>query len=168
MCTLLGCLAAGARSVIAMDLNLAKLELALSLGATAAIDAAEGDAVGKIRELTSGGVDVAFEMAGSVRAMQTAYEITRRGGTTVTAGLPNPKQLWNVSTAHMVAEERSVKGSYIGSCVPLRDIPRYMDLFRQGRLPVDRLLGRRLKLEDINEGFDRLADGGTLRDIVVF
>ena len=94
--------------------------------------------------------------------------MTRRGGQTVTAGLPNPKDTLAVSPVNLVAEERTLKGSYIGSCVPLRDLPRYIALYRQGRLPIDRLMSERLKLEEINQGFDRLAEGKTVRQVVVF
>jgi alcohol dehydrogenase len=68
---------------------------------------------------------------------------------------------------HLVAEERTIKGSYVGSCIPTRDIPRFISLYQQGLLPVDRLMNERIKLEEINEGFDKLADGGTVRLIVV-
>jgi len=69
---------------------------------------------------------------------------------------------------NLVAEERTVKGSYIGTCVPSRDLPRFVALYRQGRLPVDRLLTHRLKLEEINEGFERLRKGEAVRQVVVF
>jgi alcohol dehydrogenase len=69
---------------------------------------------------------------------------------------------------NLVAEERTLKGSYIGTCVPSRDIPRYIELYRQGRLPVDRLMSGRLKLEDINLGFDLLHEGKAVRQVVVF
>ncbi len=91
-----------------------------------------------------GGVEYAFEMAGSVRAFELAYKITRRGGTTVTAGLPPPTATLPMPPVNLVAEERTIKGSYIGTCVPSRDIPRYIELFRRGRLPVDRLMTGRL------------------------
>ena len=68
---------------------------------------------------------------------------------------------------NLVAEERTLKGSYVGSCVPSRDIPRFISLYQQGLLPVDRLMSERIGLDQINEGFDRLADGGTVRQIVV-
>jgi alcohol dehydrogenase len=73
-----------------------------------------------------------------------------------------------VPLVNLVAEERTVMGSYIGSCVPTRDIPRYIGLYRAGRLPVDRLMSGRLTLEEINEGFDRLHDGKAVRQVVVF
>jgi hypothetical protein len=101
----------------------------------------------QIRELTSGGVEYAFELAGSVRALELAYKITRRGGTTVTAGLPPPTATFALPAVNLVAEERTLKGSYIGTCVPSRDIPRYIELYRQGRLPIDRLMSGKLELE---------------------
>lgn len=165
---LLGAKAAGANPLIAVDVQASKLELALSLGATAAVNARDPDAVAQIRELTRGGVDFAFEFAGSVPAMELAYGATRRGGTTVTAGLPRPDDRWPLQQLSLTAEERTVKGSYIGSCIPARDVPRYLGLYRSGALPVDRLIGRKLALEDINEGFDGLASGNSLRDLIVF
>ena len=113
-----------------------------------------------------GGVEYAFEMAGSVRALDLAYKITRRGGTTVTAGLPPPTHTLALSPVNLVAEERTLKGSYIGTCVPVRDLPRYVDLYRRGKLPVDRLMSKHLRLEEINEGFDLLAQGKVVRQVV--
>jgi alcohol dehydrogenase len=112
-------------------------------------------------------VDFAFEMAGSVQAMELAYRVTRRGGTTVTAGLPHPQHRWPLQHVNLTAEERTVKGSYVGSCVPVRDIPRYIALYREGRLPVDKLMSDHLGLEDINAGFDRLASGRVVRQVVM-
>ncbi|OWY29760.1 zinc-dependent alcohol dehydrogenase family protein [Herbaspirillum robiniae] len=168
LCTMLGALASGAREVIAVDLHDSKLEVAKSLGATATVNARDPDAVEKVKALTRGGVDYAFEMAGSVQAMEMAYRMTRRGGMTVTAGLPPPDARWPLQQVSLVAEERTVKGSYIGSCVPLRDIPRYIGLYQAGRLPIDKLMGERMALADINRGFDRLHSGEGLRDLIVF
>lgn len=168
LCTMLGALAAGAREVIAIDLHDSKLDIARSLGATATINARDPDAVAKVKVLTKGGVDYAFEMAGSVQAMEVAYRMGRRGGMTVTAGLPHPDHTWNLQQVSLVAEERTVKGSYIGSCVPGRDIPRYIGLYRAGKLPVNKLMGERMPLSDINIGFDRLASGESLRDLIIF
>jgi alcohol dehydrogenase len=86
----------------------------------------------------------------------------------VTAGLPHPKAMLSLPAVSLVAEERTLKGSYIGSGVPSRDIPRFLALYKRGKLPVDRLLTHRMKLEEINEGFDRLADGLAVRQIVEF
>jgi alcohol dehydrogenase len=168
LCSLLAAVASGCREIVAVDIHDSKLEIARSLGATAAVNARDPDSIEKIRELTKGGVDYAFEMAGSVPSMETAYSITRRGGTTVTAGLPAPTDRWPFRQLSLVAEERTVKGSYIGSCVPVRDVPRYIGMYLGGRLPIDRLMGQRHQLDDINAGFDRLAGGESLRDVVVF
>jgi Zn-dependent alcohol dehydrogenase len=168
LCTMLGAIAAGAREVIAVDVHDSKLATAKALGATATVNALDPDAVEKVKALTKGGVDYAFEMAGSVQAMEAAYRMTRRGGMTITASLPDPAARWAMQQVSLVTEERTVKGSYIGSCIPARDIPRYMALYLQGKLPIDRLLGERLALADINRGFDRLATGEAMRDLIVF
>ena len=163
---LLAALASGARDVVAVDTLQDKLDLARDLGATHTVLAGP-DAADEIRDLTGGGVDVAVEMAGSVPAFETAYRGTRRGGTTVTGGLPNPAATWTVAPVHLVAEERTIKGSYIGSAVPQRDIPRYVELFRAGHLPVDKLLGERVPLADINAALDHLDSGHALRQVVM-
>jgi alcohol dehydrogenase len=167
LAALLGARLVDAAVVIACDLSESKLALARQLGATHTINAADADAAEKVREITRGGVHFAFEMAGSVKAMEFSYRITRRGGTTVTAGLSNPQHLFSIPHVGIVAEERTIKGSYLGSCDPARDIPRYIQMYRQGYLPVDKLLSERLSLEDINAAFDRLADGQSVRQVVV-
>jgi alcohol dehydrogenase len=165
---LLGARVAGASQVVALDIHDDKLELARQLGATDTVNARDADAIQKVKDLTNGGVDFGFEMAGSVQAMELAYRITRRGGTTVTAGLPHPDARWPLQHVNLTAEERTVKGSYVGSCVPPRDLPRYVELYRKGMLPVNKLMSDHLRLEQINEGFDRLASGHTVRQIVMF
>jgi alcohol dehydrogenase len=87
---------------------------------------------------------------------------------TVATGLPHPSKNFAVPAVSLVAEERTVKGSYMGSAVPLRDLPRFVALYQAGKLPVDRLLTHRLRLEEINEGFDRLANGHAVRQVVIF
>jgi alcohol dehydrogenase len=162
-----GAKVAGASQVIAIDVHDDKLELAKTLGATDVVNAKDADAVQKVKDLTAGGVDFGLEMAGSVQAMELAYRITRRGGTTVTAGLPHPDARWPLQHVNLTAEERTVKGSYVGSCVPPRDMPRYIDLYRKGMLPVNKLMSDHITLDQINEGFDRLASGHTVRQIIM-
>lgn len=163
----LGALAAGAGRVIAIDRLESKLETARVIGATDTF-AADQDCAGLVREATRGGVDYAIEMAGSVAALRLAWDITRRGGTTVTGGLPHPKAVMELPALQLVAEERRLLGSYIGSCVPRRDVPRMLALHARGLMPVEKLLTHRLPLEDINLAMDRLDDGSALRQIVVF
>jgi alcohol dehydrogenase len=165
--SLLAAKMSGCRQVIAIDRLPAKLDLARDLGATHTVNATDADVVAQVKALTSGGVDFAFEMASSVKALELAYQITRRGGTTVTGSLPNPAHRFELPATNLVAEERTLKGSYIGSCVPSRDIPRFIALYQQGLLPVDRLLSETLTLDEINLGFDRLADGDSVRQIIV-
>lgn len=165
---LFGAKVAGASQVIAIDVHDDKLELAKTLGATDTVNAKDENAIQKVKDLTAGGVDFGFEMAGSVQAMELAYRITRRGGTTVTAGLPHPEARWPLQHVNLTAEERTVKGSYVGSCVPPRDMPRYIDLYRKGMLPVNKLMSDHIRLDQINERFDRLASGHTVRQIVMF
>ncbi len=164
---LFGAKVAGASELIAIDVHDDKLELAKQLGATAVVNARDERAVEQVRNITGGGVDFGFEMAGSVQAMELAYRITRRGGTTVTAGLPHPEARWPLQHVNLTAEERTVKGSYVGSCVPTRDVPRFIDLYRKGMLPVNKLMSDHISLEQINEGFDRLASGHTVRQIIM-
>lgn len=164
----LGALAAGAERVVAVDTLEHKLDSARELGAADAFRADREDLVEAVKAATGGGVDVAIETAGSEQALELAYWLTRRGGATVTAGLAHPDKRLSIPPVTLVAEERTLKGSYVGGCVPSRDMPRYIGLFRRGRLPVDRLLTHTIELDAINEGFDRLERGEALRQVVVF
>jgi len=159
--------ASGAGRIIAVDVKTEKLELALQLGAHGVYNAASDGCAEEIRRDLGGGVHVAVETAGSPQALEMAYKITRRGGTTVTIGMPSPETTITLSPLNLVAEERCLKGSYMGSCVASRDIPRYMDLFRDGRLPVDRLMSRTITFDELNESFDRLADVNTVHDVLL-
>jgi alcohol dehydrogenase len=168
LAALLGAHAAGAHPLVAVDVLPAKLELARQLGATHLVNAREQDPVAAVKAATGGGAHHAIETVGSELVLAQAYGATRRGGTTTTAGLPHPQKMFAVPAVSLVAEERTVKGSYMGSAVPSRDLPRYIALYQAGRLPVDRLLTHRLKLEEVNEGFDRLASGEAVRQVIVF
>ena len=165
---ILGARLAGARQIVAVDLSDEKLAFARALGATDTVNAGAGDALETVRRISGGGVGVAFDMAGAVPALDFAYSATARGGTTVTAGLPHPDRRLALAPVTLVAEERTLKGSYIGSAVPLRDVPRFIALFQAGRLPVDALLTHRLRLDEINEGFDRLREGVGVRQVILF
>jgi alcohol dehydrogenase len=160
---LLGALLAGARRILVLDVNKSKLAFAQELGATDVFDAAAGGIVQQVKDVTGGGVDFAFETAGAAPALALAYQVTRRGGVTVTAGLPNPQHQFSIPHISLTTEERTVKGSFMGSCVPQRDIPTYIEMWERGRLPVERLVTHRIKLSEINEGFDLLASGGAGR-----
>lgn len=164
---ILGAKAAGASKIIAADLNPEKRAVAMALGATHAIDSSKPGALEEVKKITNGGVDVSVEFAGVIPALEFAFEATKRGGTTVTAALPHPDARLELSPVMLVGQEKSLKGSYLGSCIPSRDIPAYLDLYRAGRLEVDKLITHRLKLEDINEAFERLAVGDAIRQVVL-
>ena len=163
----LGAVASGANPVVVVDPLEEKRALALALGATHAIAAGE-DAAAGVRDATRGGAAFVFESVGHEAVLAQAYAATRRGGMTVATGLPHPSRIFSVPAVSLVAEERCVRGSYMGSAVPRRDLPRFVAMYQAGRLPVDRLLTHRLGLGEINEGFDRLADGHAVRQVVVF
>jgi alcohol dehydrogenase len=162
---LLGALASGAGAVAAIDVSPGKLELAKALGATHLFDARDPDCAQRLLD-ELGGADFVFEMSGAASAVALAYQVTGRGGTMVTAGLPDPGRRLELPLADLVASERTVKGSYMGSASPHRDIPRYVGLLRAGRLPVDRLRTATLPLGQVNEAFDRMAAGAGVRDVV--
>jgi alcohol dehydrogenase len=154
--------------IIAIDRFDDKLELAREMGATHTINASNADAVEAVREITSGGADHVFEGVGSEQVLIQAYQATKRGGTTVTAGLPHPEKMFSIPAFSLVAEERTIKGSYMGSCVPSRDVPAYIEMYLQGLLPIDKLRTHTISLDEINAGFDRLAEGKAVRQIVEF
>jgi alcohol dehydrogenase len=168
LAALLGAKRLEAPVIVAVDLSDEKLALAREFGATHTFNAKDPDCADRIRDATSGGVEYSFELAGSARALELAWRIARRGGCTVTAGLSHPDQKITIQHLQIVAEERSLKGSYLGSCVPSRDVPRYIEWYRRGELPVNKLLSERIRLEDINATFDRLAAGRTVRQVIVF
>lgn len=161
MAALLTALALGCDQVVAVDGLAAKRAQALELGATSALSP---------DELATGGVrcDVVVEAAGNARAFEAALAATAPGGRTVTVGLPHPDARASVSPLQLVAEARTVIGSYLGSAVPARDIPRFAQWWREGRLPVETLVSSRIGLENVNEAMDELAAGRAVRQLIRF
>ncbi|MCA9006056.1 MAG: zinc-dependent alcohol dehydrogenase family protein [Planctomycetaceae bacterium] len=165
--TVMGARAAGAETIFAIDLLPAKLERAIEVGATHTINASEEDPVELIKDLQNG-VDYTFESVGNERVLQQAYAATKRGGTTITIGLPHPNKMFSVPAVSLVAEERTIKGSYMGSAVPRRDLPRFIAMYQAGLLPVDKLLTSTIQLDEINTAFDALANGTAVRQVITF
>jgi alcohol dehydrogenase len=163
---IMGARTAGATRIVAVDGNAAKKDLAMALGATDFVDAEAAGAA--IRTLLSQGVDAAIDTSGTVEGVEQALEATRRGGSTVTVSLPDATKQFHFPLSRLVAEARTIRGSYIGSCIPSRDIPTFIGLYRQGRLPVERLISHTLPLENINEAMDALSDGRAVRQVVTF
>ena len=167
LCALLGGVLAGASRIITVDLSDDKLGLARQLGATDTFNASDPDCVANVLDATCGGVDYAFEVAGVVQAMQTAYSITKRGGTTVSSGLSHHQHSFEVPHAQLVVDERTIKGSYMGSSIVRYDVPKLIELYKQGRLPIDRLRSGNMGLQGLNGGFDKLNAGEAVRQMLV-
>ncbi len=166
LAALLGAVLAGAGTVVVVDPVAAKLELARELGATLAL-APGPECLREVVAATAGGCDYAIETVGSETVLADAYAVTARGGTTVTVGLPHPERMLTIPAVSLVVDERTLRGCYLGSCVPRRDIPHFIELYQRGRLPVERLMSQTLTLDELNEGFDRLASGEAIRQVVV-
>ncbi len=159
MAALLTALAHDDVRVVAVDQLPDKLARATELGAHAAVTPDQAADL-KAR--------IVIEAAGHPAALETAIALTGPGGRTVTVGLPHPDARISVSPLGFVAEGRSLIGSYLGSAVPARDIPRFVALWREGRLPIEALVSSTIALEGINEGMDELADGRAVRQIIEF
>ena len=157
----MGAVAAGAGQVIAIDPVASKRELALSLGAHIALDPQE-----HVRDIASGGVDIAIEAVGRPETLLLAYEATTRGGTTVSVSLPRSHETLTISAVSLVVEERTLKGSYLGSSNPNSMIPELVRWWRDGRLPIEQLVAGTVGLEQINEAMDALATGRVARQIL--
>jgi alcohol dehydrogenase len=168
LAALMGAKAAGASKIIGIDLLQDKLDIAKQLGADEVYKADDPDILDNIHDFTKGGVHYSFECVGSEKAMELAYKTLKRGGTVVSSGLSHPEKSFSIQHVDLVANEKVIKGSFLGSCVPDRDIPAYIDLYRSGRLPVDRLMSDHITLDEVNEGFDKLSDGNTVRQIISF
>lgn len=166
---ILGAKAAGASQIIAADVNQEKLAVARSYGATDVINSSEEGALEKLKgTLTPAGVDKSVEFAGAMSALDFAFNATKKGGVTVTGALPHPDARLSLNPLTLVGQEKTLKGCYLGSCVPSIDIPNFLALYKQGRLPVDQLITHRIRLEDINAGFERLAAGDAIRQVIIF
>ncbi|WP_035753865.1 zinc-binding dehydrogenase, partial [Arthrobacter nitrophenolicus] len=161
MAGLLAALATGCRSVIAVDAQESKLDLARQWGATAAYTPEEALE-------RSVAVDVVLEAAGHPRAFETAFRLLGLGGTLVTVGLPAPGAVSSIEPLRLTAKAQSIVGSYLGSAVPQRDIPVFEQLWREGKLPLERLVSRQISLDEINEGMDALASGSGIRQVITF
>lgn len=161
----MGAALANAHPIIAVDPGAAKRDLAKELGATAAF--APDDAEQGVKDLTGGGADFVIECVGNTAVMEQAYRCTGPGGTTIAVGLPHPAKSLTIPALSVIAEGRTIKGSYMGSAAPQRDVPRLLKLWRAGRLPLERLRAGDLELDQVNEAMDALHGGGTVRQLLL-
>lgn len=165
---IMGAKLVGAEPIIGVDLREEKMTLAKSLGAHATINAGEGTerTASAIKDLTSGGVLHAIELSGTIKGLEAAYASLRAGGTVTIAGLAPADATFEIAPYMMAAKEFRLQGCYMGSCSAPDDMPKFVDYYREGKLPVDQLRTGELGLDGINEGFERLADGSAIRQIL--
>lgn len=148
-------------TVIGVDARSEKLEIARKFGASETYLPSEALKAG-IK------ADVVIEAVGSAQALESAIALTAPGGRTVTVGLPASTDLSTISPLALVAEGRSIIGSYLGSSIPSRDIPIFVQMWREGKFPVEKLISGEIELSQINIAMDDLADGNVLRQLIVF
>lgn len=161
LAALIGAVISQASPIIAIDPVASKRALALELGADIALDPKED-----IREHLPQGVLVAIEAAGRADTLKAAYEATARGGTTVTVGLPPASEMLSISALSLVADVKTIRGSYLGSANPRVDIPDYVRFWRKGKLPVERLLTSQRPMLEVNEAMDALNSAEVVRQLI--
>jgi S-(hydroxymethyl)glutathione dehydrogenase/alcohol dehydrogenase len=164
-----GAAISGAATIVAVDTNPAKLEHARVFGATCVVDAAAGDPVAAIRELTDGrGADYVFEAVGRKETIEASVAATRRGGTCVVVGLGSTRESASLNVFGIPFYEKRLLGSWYGGADVHRDIPRLYRLYRAGRLKLDELVSRTYSLDEVNRAFEDLASGANARGVVLF
>jgi S-(hydroxymethyl)glutathione dehydrogenase/alcohol dehydrogenase len=165
----MGAKLAGADAVVAVDPVEFKRQTALELGATHAVDPGSEDVVATLRELTEGrGADLALDTAGAPGIVAQAYAAVRRGGTVVAVGLPPEGVTADLPAPDLPRTEKVVTGSFYGTCNPPVDMPKVIDLYMEGELPLDRLVTRKYTLDEINEAFAAMNAGEVARGVIVY
>ena len=162
-----GAAIAGASRIIAIDMVPSKLELARKFGDTDVVNAKDKDAVGEVKEMTGGGVHYAFEAIGLKATAEQAFQMLRNGGTATVIGMIPPGQMVAVHGMEFLFEKK-IQGSMMGSNRFRVDMPRFVDFYLQGRLHLDDLVSRRIRLEDINDAFAALGTGEVARSVIMF
>jgi Zn-dependent alcohol dehydrogenase len=158
---------AGAEKIIALDVLPSKFPLAQAVGATHCIDARETDAVQQVHHLTNGGVDFSFEISGAKPGIRLAHAIAARGAEVIHVGVGEAGTQISAEQWPLVLEERVIRGSFMGSCIPSRDIPRYANLFLRGGFPMDKLRSNHIGFEQLNESLDLLERGAVIRQVLL-
>ena len=158
----------GARTIIAVDTDDTKLEWAREFGATHTINAREVDVVEKIKELTDGfGTDVVIDAVGRPETWKQAFYARDLAGTVVLVGVPTPDMRLEMPLVDFFARGGSLKSSWYGDCLPERDFPTLIALYRQGRLPLEKFVSERIGLDGIENAFHKMHAGEVLRSVVV-
>jgi S-(hydroxymethyl)mycothiol dehydrogenase len=165
---IMGATIARATRIIGVDVVPAKLEAARALGATDTVDASKDDPVEAIRELTGGGVDAAFECVGIARTLEQAIWSLGYKGTAVMIGFPSPAATLELPLQRFFFGGPTVKVSLNGDAVPARDMPLLAEWYRSGALDLDRLVSRRIALNEVQNAFEAMSAGEALRSVIVF
>ena len=159
---------AGARRVIAVDIDARKLEWARRFGATDTVDASHADPVEAIRQLTDGvGADVVIEAVGTPASYRQAFFARDHAGTVVLVGVPNPTALVELPLLEIFGRGGALKSSWYGDCLPSRDFPILIDLYQRGKLDLDGFVSETIGLEDVETAFAKMERGEVLRSVVV-
>jgi S-(hydroxymethyl)mycothiol dehydrogenase len=159
---------AGASTVIGVDLDPRKLELARSFGATHVVDASSTDPVEAVRAATGGnGADVCIEAVGNPKVMEQAFFARDLAGTLVQVGVPTPDMRIELPMIEFFGRGGRLKPSWYGDCLPSRDFPMLIDLYLQGRLDLDRFVSETITLDGVEEAFHRMERGEVLRSVVL-
>ena len=159
---------AGAGRIIAVDTVPWKLELARKLGASDVVNAADGDPVAAVKELTAGGVETAFECIGTAPTCQQALAMLCRGGTAVMVGVVPMGVSVAIPMLDVVLSGKKILGSMMGDNRFRIDMPRYCDFYLDGRLRLDEMISARIRLEDVNDAFEKMKAGAVARSVIVF
>jgi len=160
---------AGAGRIIAVDTLPAKLDMAKQFGATDTLLARPGeDLVKPLKKLTGGGPDYAFECVGSGELASLAYRAIGRGGMAVVVGVAKPADSTSIRSMTTVFEEKTLTGSYFGSCVPRVDFPRMLALYLKGALKLEELITRRYRVDEAPQAFADLESGRNARGVITF
>lgn len=161
-----GAVTAGAAKIIVVDIADEKLRTATEFGATHVFNSREVDVVAEVVALTGGGVDAAFDFVGSGETAKAALEMVRVGGGLYLVGTVDPGSTITLSNLDLILTQKRVQGVYMGSSTPRQDIPRWADLYLQGRFELDRLLSREVSLDQVSEGYDMLRDPDVARVVI--
>jgi S-(hydroxymethyl)mycothiol dehydrogenase len=163
-----GSLLAGARTIIAIDLDDRKLEIAKQFGATHTVNASKENVVEAVRAATEGnGADVCIEAVGNPAVYKQAFEARDLAGTVVLVGVPNPAHTIELPFIEMFGRGGALKSSWYGDCLPSRDFPILIDLYLQGRLDLDRFVSETISINDVEAAFHKMEAGEVLRSVVV-
>jgi S-(hydroxymethyl)mycothiol dehydrogenase len=163
-----GALFAGARQVIAVDRDPRKLEWARGFGATHTVNATDEDVVARLRELTGGfGPDVVIDAVGRPETYRQAFDARDLAGTVVLVGVPNPTMTIELPLIEVFGHGGQLKSSWYGDCLPSRDFPLLIDLWQQGRFPLDQFVTERIALDQVEDAFHKMERGEVLRSVVV-